>query len=86
MGCHILSPLKELRPQSLKRSIRRRFRISKKVRVLQWSGACRRFGFHPTEWQEFRRIITLLGSRRETYYGICLVVPGVQVDKRRFLL
>ncbi|GJV04507.1 putative reverse transcriptase domain-containing protein [Tanacetum coccineum] len=28
--CHILSPLKELCPQSLRRSIRRRFRISKK--------------------------------------------------------
>ncbi|GJX90485.1 hypothetical protein Tco_0343811, partial [Tanacetum coccineum] len=34
MGCHILSPLKELCPQSLRRRIRRRFRITKKVRVL----------------------------------------------------
>ncbi|GJZ75741.1 hypothetical protein Tco_0640206 [Tanacetum coccineum] len=54
--------------------------------VLQRSRVCRRFGFHPTEWQEFRQTSTSLGSRRETYYGICLVVPGVQVNKRRFLL
>ncbi|GJT03078.1 hypothetical protein Tco_0824247 [Tanacetum coccineum] len=32
--CHILSPVKELCPQSLRRSIRRRFRISKKAWVL----------------------------------------------------
>ncbi|GKG39655.1 hypothetical protein Tco_0463800, partial [Tanacetum coccineum] len=34
MGCDILSPLKELCPQSLGRSLRRRYRVNEEMRVL----------------------------------------------------